>query len=339
MSAALVTVLISAGTAAVVGTAGALLVAAMARRSVAAAAVVAPLVVVASVAVGVLVSAEAMFLSAHDLTVVLLILAAAVPVALTFGILLARQVHAVDRRALQVAADRAREAEIEASRRELIAWVSHDLRTPLAGIRAMAESMEDGVVTDPARYFPRIRAEADRMAVMVDNLLAASRLQSGTLRLNRVKASIAELVSDTLASAAPLAAARSIRLTGRAAGPVKADVDTRELSRALLNLVLNAIKYTRTGGSVTVEAHNGDGVAVISVSDRCGGIPESDLPRVFDPGWRGTGARTPGEGEGAGLGLAIVRGVVRAHGGEAYVANVDGGCKFDIRLPQTTAGG
>lgn len=324
---------LSALTAAVVGAAGALVVIATARRSVRTAVLVSPLVVVASVAVGVLVSARAMFLSPHDLSVVLLVLAAAVPVALVFGVVAARRVHALDRQAVQEAAARRRDREVEDSRREMVAWVSHDLRTPLAGIRAMAESLEDGVATDPGRYHARIRAEADRMALMVDDLLALSRIQSGTLRLAREQVSLADLVSDTLASAQPLAATHRVHLRGGAEGAVRASVDARELSRALTNLVVNAVRHTPPDGTVVVRARHDDVAAVVTVADGCGGIAAADLPRLFEPGWRGSGARTPGEGTGAGLGLAIVRGVVEAHGGDVDVVNVEGGCRFEVRIP------
>ncbi|HSK26933.1 MAG TPA: HAMP domain-containing sensor histidine kinase [Jiangellales bacterium] len=329
------TVLLAAGTAAVVGAAGAVVVGVVARRSVRAASFVTPLVVVASVAVGVLVSARAMFLSSHDLTAVLLVLAATVPVALVFGLVLARRVYELDRRATDEAAAHAKDREVEASRREMVAWASHDLRTPLAGIRAMAESLEDGVVADPARYHSRIRAEADRMAAMVDDLLALSRIQTGALRLAREQVTLADLVSDALASAQPTAAEAGVRLAGSADGPVAAAVDPEQLFRALGNLVVNAVRHTPPDGTVVVEARRDGDSAVLAVSDGCGGIPEADLPRLFEPGWRGSSARSPGPA-GAGLGLAIARGLVEAQGGRLGVTNVDGGCRFEVRLPSPT---
>ncbi len=326
-------VLWSAGTAAGVGALGAVGVVALARRSSTAAAVAAPLVVVGSVAAGVLVGAQSMLLSAHDSTVVLLVLLAAAPVALAFGVLLARRIRMLDKRAADEAAARARDREVETSRREMVAWVTHDLRTPLAGIRAMAEALEDGVVDDPSRYHAGIRGEADRMSVMLDDLLALSRIQSGLLRLVRERVSLADLVSDTVASAQVLARSRRVELRGHAADTVPVEVDAREMSRVVRNLVVNGVRHTPPDGSVVVEANQADGVATVAVTDGCGGIAEPDLSRVFDAGWRGSGARTPGTDEGAGLGLAIVRGVVEAHGGEVVVRNVEGGCRFEVRLP------
>jgi signal transduction histidine kinase len=326
------TVALAAGTAAVVGAAGALLVVVTARRSIRAASVVTPLVVVASVAVGVLVSARAMFLSSHDLTAVLLVLAATTPVALGFGVVLARRVRVLDRRAADEAAARVRDREVEASRREMVAWVSHDLRSPLAGIRAMAESLEDGVVDEPGRYHARIRVEADRMAAMVDDLLMLSRIQAGALHLARDQVDVADLVSDAIASVKPVADEAGVHLQGSADGLVTVEVDAGQVSRALTNLVVNAVRHTPPDGTVALAARQERDSAVLTVRDHCGGIPDGDLAKLFEPGWRGSDARTPGRA-GAGLGLAIVQGVVEAHGGRVGVANVPGGCRFEVRLP------
>ena len=228
---------------------------------------------------------------------------------------------------------RARESALEQSRRQLVAWVSHDLRTPLAGLRAMAEALEDGLAADPPRYHKQMRADADRLATMVDDLFVLSRVHSGTLHLSQAEIALDDLVSDVLASTEVLAGARGVRLAGRAAGRLAVLVDPRELSRALTNLLSNAIRHTPPGGSVYVEARRDTGDALLTVADGCGGIPEADLPHVFDVAWRGTDARSPGQEGGAGLGLAIVRGIVEAHGGGVRVVNAEGGCRFEVRLP------
>jgi signal transduction histidine kinase len=337
-------VLLSAGVAAAVGLVGAVVVDAMARRSPARAAVVAPLVVVLCVAAGVYASARAMFLAERDSATMLLVLLAAVPIAVVVGAVIARRVQSLARaRALEAAA-RERDREVEASRRELVAWVSHDLRTPLAGMRALTEALEDGVAARPADYLARMRAEVMRMSAMVDDLLALSRLQSPGLRLDLQRVSLADVVSDAVARAQPLASAASVRLTGAAEGAVQAELDPREVSRAVENLVANAIRHTPAGGEVRVTVTPAAGADAatrfgeVSVEDGCGGIPDDALPRVFEPGWRGTAARTPGEGEGAGLGLAIVRGVAEAHSGEVGVANHGPGCRFVMRLPVAQGG-
>jgi signal transduction histidine kinase len=327
--------LIAVGVTAAVGVLGATLVVALARRNAARAAVLAPTVVVLSVAAGTYASARAMFLATDDSTTVLLVLAASLPVAVAVGVVTARRVQALTRDAAQVAAARQRDREVEAKRRELVAWVSHDLRTPLAGMRALTEALEDGVAPDPGEYLARMRGEILRMSGMVDDLLALSRLQSVGVRLSRDAVSLADLVSDVVASAQAVAHSRGVEVVGQADGPVRVVVDAREVTRAVTNLVTNAVRHTPEGGTVSVEValEPARSRAEVRVQDGCGGIPDDVLDKAFEPGWRGTGARTPTAGEGAGLGLAITRGVAEAHGGSVHVANSPPGCRFVLVLP------
>lgn len=326
-------VVLSALVALVVGGLGAGLVLAFARRSLVVATAAAPLVVVVSLAAGVYASGRAMFLTTSDARTVLLVLLAAVPIAVALGLVVALRVHVLSREAEREAADRRREAEVETGRRELVAWVSHDLRTPLAGMRAIAEALEDGVGAEPGRLLQQLRGEVMRMSDMVDDLLALSRLQSPSVRLQRSMISLTDLVSDVLSSAEPRAGAAGVRLVGRADAGVSAPVDAREVTRAVDNLVTNALRHTPAGADVEVTVWADGSHAVLDVLDGCGGIADEDLPRVFEAGWRGSSARTPGRGGGAGLGLAIVRGVTDAHGGEVEVTNVGKGCRFRVRLP------
>jgi signal transduction histidine kinase len=236
----------------------------------------------------------------------------------------------------QLAQARAKERALEASRRELVAWVSHDLRTPLAGLRAMAEALEDQVVIDPrevSQYHAQIRREVDRLTVMIDDLFELSRIHAGALRLSRRVVGLEDLVAEAVASAGPVARAKGIRLTGAAAGGMAVFIDTAEMGRALRNLLTNAIRHTPSDGVVGVLAGVHGGMACVSVSDACGGIPPRDLPRVFDVAFRGQPARTPGPQEGAGLGLSIARGIVEAHSGQIAVRNAGPGCQFLIMLP------
>ncbi|PRX59957.1 histidine kinase [Nonomuraea fuscirosea] len=232
----------------------------------------------------------------------------------------------------------ARERALEEARRELVAWVSHDLRTPLAGMRAMAEALEDGVVSDPetvARYHGQIKLEVERLSGMVDDLFELSRIHAGALRLSRAKIGLADLVADTLAGAEPLARAKGVLLTAEASAAVPVDADAGALGRALGNLVVNAIRHTPSDRGVVLRAGVDDeGMACLSVTDCCGGIPEEDLPRVFEVAFRGEAARTPTADGGAGLGLAIAQGIVEAHDGMIGVVNDGPGCRFEIRLPQ-----
>jgi signal transduction histidine kinase len=234
--------------------------------------------------------------------------------------------------ARRLAESRDRERALEASRRELVAWVSHDLRTPLAGLRAMSEALEDGVADDPALYYKQIHASVDRLAGMVDDLFELSRIQAGAISTAPGRIGLDDLVSDCLAALDPLARARGVRLAGRGAGPVAVAGNSAELNRAITNLVANAIRHTSAGGSVDVQLATSDGHARVAIRDECGGIPSRDLARVFDVGFRGEPARSQSSG-GAGLGLAITRGIVKAHHGSVEVANVTGGCTFTVCLP------
>ncbi|MEU4537488.1 HAMP domain-containing sensor histidine kinase [Streptosporangium sp. NPDC023825] len=230
-----------------------------------------------------------------------------------------------------------RERALESARRELVSWVSHDLRTPLAGMRAMAEALEDRVVADPetvGRYHRQILLEVDRMSGMVDDLFELSRIHAGTLRLSRDRIGLGDLVADALAGVEELARGKGVRLSGEVGPVVPVQADAAQLSRALRNLVVNAIRHTPGDGAVVVHVSAEDDTACLSVADGCGGIPADDLPRVFDVAFRGETARTPGvDGAGAGLGLAIARGIVEAHEGAIGVVNSGPGCRFEIRLP------
>ncbi len=231
---------------------------------------------------------------------------------------------------------RERETRLERSRRELVSWVSHDLRTPLAGLRAMTEALEDGLAEDPARYYTQMSNEVDRMVRMVDDLFELSRIHAGVLQLTLQPVALGDLVSETLAGADPVARERRVHLGGRVEEGLELVADPGELSRALSNLLMNAIRHTPVDGTVWVEGRTVPDGVELSVLDGCGGLSEEDAVRVFDVGWRGSPARSPGSGpvgHGAGLGLAIVRGIVEAHSGEVAVRNEADGCRFRMVLP------
>lgn len=363
--------LIAAGSALGVAMLGLLLLRVLRRRSLVLSLTVVSLVSVVAVLAGALGAAQAMFLSNHDFRVLIWVCATSGTVGVLAAVVLGRAV-VEGSKALGVAAagigeggyqavmrplagelrnldallvetsarledSRERERALEASRRELVAWVSHDLRTPLAGIRAMAEALEDGVVTDDEtvdRYHSGLRREADRLAVMVDDLFELSRINASALNLSMQEVSLADVVSDAIASATPVATAKGVRLVGGASEVLPIiDGSLPELGRVLRNLLSNAIRHTPADGVVSVQAGADETSAFVEVVDACGGIPETDLPRVFDVAFRGTAARTPGDDGGAGLGLAIARGLVRAHRGEISIGNHEGGCRVLVRLP------
>jgi signal transduction histidine kinase len=360
-----------AGISVVVTAAGLVAVRMLAARSVATTLTVIAAVAVLATSGGVVMIAQKMFISRADLDVVMAVVViggiAGFAVALLVGRrvskssrLLLGAVQEVGRRGEYVAPEavlpaelaglsdalaaahhrlaeaRDRERALEASRRELVAWVSHDLRTPLAGLRAMAEALEDGVVVDRptvSRYHAQIRKETDRLTLMIDDLFELSRIHAGALRLIKRQVELGELIVEALTSAEPLARAKGVQLRGFAAASLPVLVDTAEVGRALRNLVANAIRHTPADGSVEVLGDEGAGLARLSVSDSCGGIPVEHLPRVFDVAFRGQPARTPGPDEGAGLGLSIARGIIEAHSGRIGVRNVGPGCQFSIWLP------
>jgi signal transduction histidine kinase len=294
-------------------------------------------VTVAAALAGVSAIAQAMFISHHDRNVLFLVLAGSGVVSLLLGWWLGRRLAA---EAVWTEQMRQQERRSEAQRRELVAWVSHDLRTPLAGLRAMAEALEDGVVSEPAltrEYYRRIRGEADRMSALVDDLFEMSRINAGALRLSMTTVPLGEVVSDALASLVPVARARGVRLIAADRGWPVVSGSEPELSRIVANLLRNAIRFTPYDGTVEVNAGRDADGAWFAVSDGCGGIAEADLPRVFDLAFRGEHARTPERGghgreAGGGLGLAIVRGLAEAHGGRVDVANTARGCRFVVHL-------
>jgi len=326
-------VAVAAAVAVVVAAVGFAVLARLRRRSVAMSVAVVALVPAATVAAAAVAGSLLMFLSTAQLGAVLVVAVVAGLAGMPVALLLARS-EATHQR---VAAERERERALETSRRELVSWVSHDLRTPLAGIRAMAEAIEDGVADDAEtveRYCRRIRVEADRLAEMIGDLFELSRISAGTLGLSLAQVALADLVADALASAEPMARAKGVRLHGSTDSAVPVTADAAEIGRVLRNLLVNAIRHTPSDGTVEVVGASESGRAYVAVSDSCGGIPESDLGRVFDVAFRGSTARTPDDG-GAGLGLAIARGIVEAHDGDIDVSNTGAGCRFVVRLPAT----
>ena len=369
---------VAAGGGAVVGVLGLLAGWLLRRRSLRWQLALVAVVSVTTVIVGVVAIAQLMFLSRHDLGVVMLVTLAAAVISLAVAAILSealvrwsRSVRAEVRRiggglpegpaphapaelrelAGELAQARhrleeasARESRLEESRRELVSWVSHDLRTPLAGIRAMAEALEDELAVDPARYHRQIRGEVDRMVEMVDDLFELSRIHAGVLRLQPEVVLLGDLVSEAIAGADPVARARRVRLEGDVQPGLQVAVDPAGLGRVLGNLIVNGIRHTPADGSVHVAARSVDGGVELEVTDGCGGIDDESRERVFDVGYRGSAARTPESPlddvhtSRAGLGLAIVKGIVEAHHGEVAVDNVGGpsaadGCRFRVVLP------
>ena len=202
----------------------------------------------------------------------------------------------------------------------------------------MTEALEDGLAEQPERYLTQMRVEVDRMVRMVDDLFELSKIHAGLVPLSLQTVALGDLVSETIAGADPVARARRVRLGGEVEEGVLVRADPAGLSRAVANLVMNAIRHTPADGTVEITGRAvPDGVEV-SVSDGCGGIPAEDLDRVFDVAWRGGHARTPDADLPAPApapvsGWPIVRGVVEAHQGSVSVANEGPGCRFRVPDP------
>jgi signal transduction histidine kinase len=230
-----------------------------------------------------------------------------------------------------------KQRELETMRRDLVAWASHDLQTPLASMRAILEALADGVVDEPdmvKRYLQTAQKDVMSLSALMDDLFQMSQLDAGGFPLNRAPSSLSDLVSDTLESFSELAYRESVKLEGK----VEADVDpvfmdTQAIGRVLNNLISNALRHTSAGGEIKVHAwRNGQGVEV-SVRDTGEGIHAEDIPHIFERFYRGEKSRNRGTG-GAGLGLAIARGVVRAHGGDIRVDSQWGkGTQFTFHIP------
>lgn len=244
--------------------------------------------------------------------------------------------------ASQLAHAAASQREAEQLRRELLAWVGHDLRTPLSSIRAIVEALADGVVSDAAtqrRYLLTAQRDIQALSALIDDLFEMSQIGAGGLQLERQPASLSDLLSDTLESFTALATAKEVTLTGSAqAGVDPVEMDVQKIGRVLGNLIGNAIRHTPAGGLVRVQATPADRRVLVEVSDSGEGVPAASLGRVFDQFYRAEESRNRETG-GAGLGLAIAKGIVEAHGGTIGVESEPGaGARFWFVLPRVQAG-
>ena len=329
------------------------------------------LTAVLAVVAGVVGTARAMFLSDHDLEVVLWVVAVAgvvaMGVSLVVGTAFARWSRTMREDArrfgesgrfeagsrgpaelqelsdeLAMTARRLQESRgaSSGSRSRGASWSRGCPTTcarPLAAMRAMTEALEDGLADDPARYHRQIRAEVDRMGAMVDDLFELSRIHAGALPLTLAAGRAGRRRQRGAGGADPVARAGGVRLGGHVDDGLFVTADPGELSRVVSNLLINAIRHTPADGVVEVTGRQVGDAIELSVTDACGGISSEDMERVFDVAWQGSPARTPvrepAVGRGAGLGLAIVKGIVEAHRGQVAVANQDPGCRFVVTLP------
>jgi signal transduction histidine kinase len=232
------------------------------------------------------------------------------------------------------------ERAAEQSRRRLVAFVSHDLRTPLAGIRAVAEAIADGLVNqDEAREQAKhIEQESIRLSEMVDDLFEMSKINAGAVQPAHDAVALDEVVDDVVAVHRIVAERAGVALqVSLPDEPLRVIGSDRALVRVLSNLVANAIAHTPHGGRVRLALGHDEQGAWARVDDTGVGIDQADLPRVFDVAYRGSNGRVPRTDSslpsGSGLGLAIAAGLVQAHGGTLSACNLSTGARFEVRLP------
>ncbi len=224
--------------------------------------------------------------------------------------------------------------EVFDARRQLVAWASHDLRTPLASIQAMLEALEDGLV-EPAEYLPALREQVQRLGTLINDLFELARIDAGALRLELREAEVGGLIETCLRGLEAEARAKHVRLEARVGDTVgSVRCAPEQVERVLFNLLTNALRHTPSDGSVAVFAEP-DGTDVqVTVEDTGEGIPADSVRRIFDRFWRADEARTPGRGGGSGLGLTIARGLVEAHGGRIWAEHrPGGGARICFTLP------
>lgn len=326
----------------------------------------------------ILVTAQLMFIATRDLPLLALLLLFAAAIATGLGAALAhvfaRRVAALSRGAAaiaagdltarvpmggydelaalgrsfnhmadQLAAGAAERERQEAARRELVAAISHDLRTPLASLRAMTEALADGVVDDAAttaRYYETMRAQIGLVDRLIADMFSLARLEAGAMELDLAPVDLGQLAADALAGHSPQAAAQGVHLEAQVVPGVRAAlVSAQEITRVVDNLVTNALRHTSAGGRVTVRVEPaGAAMLAVEVADTGEGIAPEDLPRVFERFYRGEKSRSRASG-GAGLGLAIARGIVEAHGGTISIDSAPGiGTRVRFTVPGVASG-
>jgi signal transduction histidine kinase len=246
---------------------------------------------------------------------------------------LAELAEAANTMIVQLAAEERRRDAAESARRDLVAAVSHDLRTPMAALRLMVDAIEDGLVDEATlrRYLTTMRTHVAALGSMIDDLFELSRLEAGDIEWSIRQVELAGLVNETVAAMQVEAEARGVAVAAvLPADPQPARADPEKLQRVLFNLIQNAIRHTPADGSVTVRTEPVGDWVEIEVSDSGDGIAPEDRERVFDPFVRGEAARPQG---GAGLGLAISRAIVEGHGGRIWLADSEVGTRVRFVIP------
>ena len=298
------------------------------------------------------IAANAMFINNHDLNLLMWVLVPAVLGAAMVAMLMARPV-ARDAKRICDAAMRVADGDlsartgvvrndelgeaaemfdvmvdrlnaIENERSLMLSSISHDLRTPLAALRAAVEAIRDGVADDPDLYLAGMERQVRALSSLVDDLQLHTRLVSGTLQLQRVRLDLTELADESMEIVRPLAESRGIKLLLEATERVMVDADGSQLARVARNLLDNAIRHAPDGSVVLVQVLRHVDTVTLRVHDEGLGFPADFRDRAFEPFTRADPARDIRTGT-AGLGLSIARGIVAAHHGSVTLGNGPGG--------------
>jgi signal transduction histidine kinase len=227
-----------------------------------------------------------------------------------------------------------REREIQRQRRDLITAVSHDLRTPLASLRAMAEAIDEGVVSDPAtlrQYVAEMRRSVDALVALIDDLFELAQVDAGAIEVESRRATVEEVVAKAVAACDGQATEKGLRVEARIAEVAGSSCSPR-LTRVVQNLLQNAIRHTPADGTVLVEAHRETGSLRLTVEDTGEGIPAESADRIFEPFWRGDAARSS---DGSGLGLTLAKRIVESLDGQIQVdTDLGRGARFAVVVPE-----
>ena len=285
--------------------------------------VLAGAVTAAGVALAVALFVETMYVSGHDALYTLLLAG--------YGVIIgAWSAWLLGRRALE------RVEAAERARRDLVAAVSHDLRTPITTLQLLAEAVDDGIVDPVTRrdYLARMRTSVRALSGLIADLFELSRLEAGEIRWSMEQVRVDALLTETVDALRPHADAGGVAVRTELHPALQAAVaNPEQLQRVLFNLIQNAIRHTPADGSVTVRAdRHGDDV-IVEVADTGAGVDAADRPRLFEPFYRG-GSDAARTRHGAGLGLAISRAIVEAHGGHIWLEESTAGARVRFSLPQ-----
>lgn len=269
---------------------------------------------------GLIAAARLMFVSERDALLVSILV-------LGIGIVTLRIAALAER-------ERAR-AAAEATRRELVAAVSHDLRTPIASLRLLVEAIDDDIVDEPTRrrYLATMQTHIHSLGAMIDDLFELSRIEAGDIDWSLRQVELALLVDETVMAMQAEAGAKGVRISSQLGkSPLPALADPEKIQRVLFNLIRNAIRHTPADGSVTVRAEAARDAIEVEIADTGDGIPVEERERVFEAFFRG-GEDSSRQSDGAGLGMAVSRAIVEGHGGQIWLAPAERGTRVRFSLP------